>query len=77
MEHHLCLQCAAGHEDESWEAGEVLLGVAQQKRGESLGQGRKGKMGSQEPCWLSDVLSHLVPTANLGDWKYHAHSTVE
>lgn len=55
----------------------MLLGVAQQKRGESLGQGRKGEMGSQEPCWLSDVLSHLVPTANLGDWKYHAHSTVE
>ena len=53
LKHPACLQCTDRHEDESWEAGETLLRVPQQKRDEC--QGREGERGSQETCWLSEV----------------------
>lgn len=76
MENGLCLQCADGHEDKSREARELLLRVVQQRR-MRVCQGRKGELESQEPFWLLDVLSRLVPMAFLGGWTYHTHSTVE
>ena len=41
LKHPACLQCTDRHEDESWEAGETLLRVPQQKRDEC--QGREGE----------------------------------
>ena len=48
-----------GHEDQSWEAGEALLGVVPQRRGEGLCEERKGEMGSHESCWLLNPQPHL------------------
>lgn len=60
-----------GHEDQTWEAGEALLGVVPPKRGKGPCEERKSEMGSHDSCWL------LNPAATPGGWKDCAHFTVE
>lgn len=56
-ENGTCLPCAISMR--------IIAGRLGGTAGSGLCEGRKGEIGSHEPCWFSDILSQLVPTATL------------